>query len=108
MKSKTFTSFIVTFFAALAVPTQLAAQHTRYKLIDLGTLGGPTSQVNGTPPPMINNKGVVAGEADTSTPCSYLGGFVSPAFRWEDGVLTELGRCRAAVSVFPTLSIRRE
>jgi probable HAF family extracellular repeat protein len=39
---------------------------------------------------MINNRGVVAGEADTSTPCSR-GGFVSPAFRWENGVLTDLG-----------------
>jgi probable HAF family extracellular repeat protein len=83
--------FAMTLFGALAIPVRLAAQHTRYKLIDLGTFGGPTSQVNGGPPPMINNKGVVAGTADTSTPCSYLGGFVSPAFRWENGVLTDLG-----------------
>jgi probable HAF family extracellular repeat protein len=92
MKSRVLTCiFAMTLFGALAIPVRLAAQDTRYKLIDLGTLGGPTSQVNGSPPPMINNKGVVAGEADTSTPCSYLGGFVSPAFRWEDGVLTDLG-----------------
>jgi uncharacterized membrane protein len=92
MKSRALTCiFAMTLFGALAIPVRLAAQHTRYKLIDLGTLGGPTSQVNGSPPPMINNKGVVAGEADTSTPCSYLGGFVSPAFRWENGVLTDLG-----------------
>ena len=92
MKFRALTSiFAMTLFGALAIPVRLAAQDTRYKLIDLGTLGGPTSQVNGSPPPMINNKGVVAGEADTSTPCTYLGGFVSPAFTWENGVLTDLG-----------------
>ena len=81
----------MTLFAAMALPVPLAAQRGRYKLIDLGTLGGPNSQVNGGPPPMINNRGVVAGLAETSTPCSYLGGFVSPAFKWENGVLTDLG-----------------
>src|SRR5436309_10180746 len=82
---------VITLLAALALPVPLAAQHTRYKLIDIGTFGGPNSQVNGSPPPMINNRGVVAGLADTSESCSYLGGFVSPAFRWENGVLTDLG-----------------
>ena len=82
---------VITLLAALTLPVPLAAQHSRYKLIDIGTFGGPNSQVNGSPPPMINNRGVVAGLADTAEPCSYLGGFVSPAFRWEDGVLTNLG-----------------
>lgn len=101
MKSRRLRFTATILLAVLAIPAQLTAQeqqqpeqkkeHTRYKLIDLGTLGGPASQVNGSPPPMINNKGVVAGLADTSTPCSYLDGFVSPAFRWEDGVLTDLG-----------------
>jgi probable HAF family extracellular repeat protein len=82
----------VALVAALALPVSVAAQqHTSYKLIDLGTLGGPHSQVNGTPPPMINNRGVVAGLADTLETCGYLGGFVSPAFSWENGVLTNLG-----------------
>ena len=83
MKFRAFTCiFAMTLFGALVIPVRLAAQHTRYKLIDLGTLGGPTSQVNGSPPPMINDKGVVAGEADKSTPCSYLGGFVSGSCCW--------------------------
>ncbi|PYX68199.1 MAG: HAF repeat-containing protein [Acidobacteria bacterium] len=92
MKSRTWVfGIFVVLLATLALPGPLAAQHRRYELIDLGTLGGPNSLVNGTPPPMINNRGVVAGEADTATPCSYLGGFVSPAIRWENGVLTDLG-----------------
>lgn len=88
------------FIAACAMSQILAAQqiapggrtqHHKYKLIDLGTLGGPNSQVNGGPPPMINNRGVIAGEADTSQPCSYFDGVVSPAVSWDDGVITNLG-----------------
>jgi len=44
MKSKTLLCITaMTLLAALALPVQLAAQNTRYKLIDLGTLGGPSS-----------------------------------------------------------------
>ena len=92
MKSRALAYLTATIaIAVLAIPAQLAAQRTRYKLIDLGTFGGANSQVNGSPPPMINNRGVVAGLADSLAPCSYLGGRVSPVFTWEDGVLTDLG-----------------
>lgn len=88
-------------FVALAIPVSLAAQdnpsrdhkpmHRKYRLIDLGTFGGPNSQVNGGPPPMINNEGTVAGIADTSAPCPYFDALVSPAFKWQTGVLTNMG-----------------
>ena len=81
----------VSLFAALANPVQLAAQQTRYTLIDLGTLGGPNSATNGGPPSMINNGGVIAGMADTTAPCAYLGGVLSPAVKWEKGVPINLG-----------------
>jgi probable HAF family extracellular repeat protein len=92
MKSRTLMCITaMTLFAALAIPIEVSAQHTRYKLIDLGTLGGPNSATNGGPPSMINNRGVVAGMADTTAPCAYLGGVLSPAVKWEKGVPTNLG-----------------
>ena len=89
----------ITLFAALAVPVRLAAQHTRYKLIDIGTLGGPASFVSedADASRILNNQGMVAGGADTSEPDPYAPNcfepdcFVHHAFRWKDGVLTDLG-----------------
>jgi hypothetical protein len=100
----------------LAIPLRLAAQdnldhpnkHHRYKLVIIGTFGGPTSGVNGEiPPRMLSNQGVLAGCADTSTPDpnypnfnpfdpSVPGGrspdpFIFHTFQWKKGILTDLG-----------------
>jgi len=37
---------VIALFAALVTPTRLYAQHTRYRLIDIGTFGGPLSYFN--------------------------------------------------------------
>jgi hypothetical protein len=65
MKSKLSSHIAATtLFSALAIPVGLAAQeHLRYKLIDLGTLGGPQSFGAN-----INNRGMAVGFADTTTP----------------------------------------
>ena len=110
MKSRTLTCITtMTFFAALAAPFQLAAQEQqqdkqqpRYKLIDLGTLGGPNSgvpivfyEINGTAGARaISNQGTVTGTADASTPdplCYLDDCFYPNAFQWQNGVLTNLG-----------------
>src|ERR1700747_3655537 len=85
---------------ALLLPSASSAQeqrkeHHHYKLIDLGTLGGPQSYVNmpNSYAPVLNSRGTVAGWADTSTldpfpdfcfneenPC-----FLSHAFQWQNG-----------------------
>ena len=82
------------------VPLQLAAQHTRYRLIDLGTLGGPQSYVN-IPPvsyaKVLNNNGTVVGWADTSSPdpfpdfCFDEDCFLAHAFLAQSDLKVDLG-----------------
>jgi probable HAF family extracellular repeat protein len=113
MKSRTWMWMTVVYlFAALATPVGTAAQdnpsqdhkskHHQYKLIDMGTLGGPNSSVpivfnelNGTAGAQaISNQGIVTGTADTSTPdplCYFDDCFYPNAFQWQNGVLTNLG-----------------
>ena len=93
----------ISLLATLVLPVQLAAQHTRYKLIDIGTFGGPVSYIAGneTGHRQLNNRGIVAGTADISTPDPNAGNpdlclnpdcfFLSHAFLWQNGVLTDLG-----------------
>jgi len=77
------TAFVL--LAGLATPLLLSAQNTQYKLIDIGTLGGPSAYgpMIGPGSQLVNNSGTVAGTADTSD-LNFLG------LRWRDGVLTSL------------------
>jgi probable HAF family extracellular repeat protein len=78
-----------------------AAHYHHYKLIDLGTFGGPASYLtdpgNGRSVLVLNNQGMVAGRASTSTPdpnapnCLDVDCYLAHAFRWNDGVLGDLG-----------------
>jgi probable HAF family extracellular repeat protein len=70
MRSRTLTSITaMTLFVSLAIPSELAAQHTRYKLVVIGTLGGPQSFGDGGHGAAnINSKGMAAGVADTAIP----------------------------------------
>ena len=94
-----------TFFAAvLAMPTaaqENKAKHQKYQFFDMGTFGGPASYTllnqGGQGTTVLNNRGMVAGSADTPTPdpyaphCANPDCFVSHTFRWEDGALHDLG-----------------
>jgi probable HAF family extracellular repeat protein len=89
MKSRTLTLFPATvLFAALTFTVQPAAQeqqqqkaeHRRYKVIDLGTLGGTSSFATG-----INNKGWVVGTAN------LLGDKNRHDFLWIEGRKIDLG-----------------
>jgi probable HAF family extracellular repeat protein len=94
--------------AALAIPFQLPAQdrknyHHHYKLVDIGTLGGPTSILcvscfDGQffASSIVNQRGSAVGFADTpnSDPFPafcFFDCFVNHAFQWRNGALTDLG-----------------
>src|SRR5215471_12114724 len=87
-------------FAAFvtANPSHLHAQKIRYKLIDIPTLGGPAAAGNvdcAQCAQFISNPGVVVGGADTSIHDPNAPGcdscFLTHGFRWQDGILTDLG-----------------
>ena len=98
---------VITLLTALTMPLGLAAQdagaaanktqHHHYKLIDLGTFGGPASYFSNGFDGILNNRGTAAGWADTSTPdpypsfCFNPDCFVSHAFQSQNGVL-KIGR----------------
>ena len=96
-------SIAIALCATLAIPGQLAAQngddhrdrHHQYKLVDIGTFGGPDSYfIFGVG---LNSHGQAAGATATPTPdpfsplCIFFDCFVGHAFRWQDGVATDLG-----------------
>jgi probable HAF family extracellular repeat protein len=106
MKSrKSILIIVIALFALLALPVQLAAQHSRYRLIDLGTFGGPSSYLatsNGVTSPgmvnqVVNTRATAAGWADTSTVdpyapnCFNFDCFVSHASQWQKDTMTDLG-----------------
>jgi hypothetical protein len=99
MRSGRLTCTIAITLFALAVPARLASQEhqqnkqqPRYKLIDFGTFGGPSSYlqtdnwVNGATNQVVNNRGTVAGWGDTSTPDPYAPNCFQP--HAQDCVLT--------------------
>jgi probable HAF family extracellular repeat protein len=112
---------ILILLVTLAVPIGLAAQehtnkpvHHHYKLIDIGTFGGPQSyfdDLNLTDELLfntvfynfslvLNSRGILVGFADTLTPdpssdnsnfCYVLDCFVTHAYAWQNGHKTDLG-----------------
>ena len=101
MKSRTLIlSTAIALLAVLVLSLQAAAQHTRYKLIDIGTFGGPASYFTdpgiGGISKVLNNRGMLAGKAELPMPDSDNGNcppacFVTHVFRWDKGVLSDLG-----------------
>jgi probable HAF family extracellular repeat protein len=83
-------------------------KHHHYRLVDVGTFGGPASDLNtggdgGFSVNIVNNQAALAGWADTATPdpfpsyCFY-DCHVTHAFRWQNGGMTDLGALADGVS----------
>jgi probable HAF family extracellular repeat protein len=93
--------------AALTMTIQLPAQNNapgqnhqpRYKLIEVGTFGGPNSGPVEGPPSLrlLTNSGIAMGLADTSIPDPYYPNcivgecYVVHGFQWQGGRETDLG-----------------
>jgi probable HAF family extracellular repeat protein len=107
MKTRSCSSILITMLLAIAIPLSGAAaqKHHHYKLIDMGTFGGPASFIN--PPfntvPALNSHGTTVGGSATSSPttatsnggiCGGLDGLVPNifhAFKFQVGAATDLG-----------------
>jgi uncharacterized membrane protein len=89
--------------AALAISVRLAAQEnqdhhrrTHYRLIDVGTFGGPGSGLFEAQR-MFTKDGTLVGWADTAIPDPYAPNclnrdcLIEHGFRWKHGVMTDLG-----------------
>ena len=101
--------------AALALPfvsyaQEQKAEHHHYKLIDLGTFGGPGSTPTDGSQQILNNRGAVVGGADTPSLNPYPNCFnpfnapdcnVQHAFIWRDGALTDLETLPGGSASFP-------
>ncbi len=108
---------VVSLFAALAMPVCMTAQdnpsqdhkskHHQYKLIDLGTFGGPASIVPSFALASIDSQGSVIVEADTTVPdpyspnCFQSDCLVNHTGSWQDGLLTDLGTLPGVNSAIP-------
>jgi probable HAF family extracellular repeat protein len=84
-------------FRAASIRTNRPPQ---YKLIDVGTFGGPASYFTdpgiGGVSKVLNDQGMLAGKADLTTPDPSSGNcppvcFFTHVFRWDKGVLSDLG-----------------
>jgi hypothetical protein len=87
--------------AASAVPLRMDAQgknkeHHRYKVVDTGTLRGPTSSLGFEGERDINNRGTLVSLAETSipdpfSPNCFLGDcFLGHTVEWRNGLLMDL------------------
>lgn len=82
----------------------VAQTYHHYKLVDLGTLGGPMSLISGPGTHVLNNKGTIVAYADTAqanpNPGCFIsfnanagGGdcFVEQPIIWRNGIVNDLG-----------------
>lgn len=86
------------------------AKHHHYKLIDMGTLGGPTSFPPTPYALAVNSHGLAIAEAATPTPdpnspnCFQPDCLVNHAITWQNGLQTDLGTFPGGYGSYPSWS----
>jgi len=100
--------------SAQGTPAQSnTAKHHHYKLIDLGTLGGPQSVIFETATRALNQRGTVAYIADTANfdpnnpqnpiflyPDGYFDPYIQHVVQWRNGKQTDLGALPGGTSSY--------
>ena len=99
-----FTSAIAWTLLTLPVSAQTAeaqhgTKHSHYRVVDVGTFGGPTSGVNFNSR-IINSRGAVVGGADTSVLDPNCGCYVALGFKWQHGHTIPLGPLPGGANTF--------
>src|SRR5215468_12261326 len=95
MKLRSHLSVTGALLVALVLSVPAVGQQPRYRLIDLGTFGGPASYFANGFDGILNNHGTAVGFSNTSTPdplCFAAANcFATHAFRATNGHVTDLG-----------------
>jgi probable HAF family extracellular repeat protein len=105
-------AFCICAVAVLTIPRGIhghsdKGEHHHYRLVDVGTFGGPNSSyLIPAPKGIVNNSGVAVGGADTSTPdptSTMFNGdaYLSFGFTLQDGVVHKLDALPGFNSSFP-------
>jgi probable HAF family extracellular repeat protein len=94
--------FCICAIAALTIPKKIQGQaqtgkHHHYKLIDVGSFGGPGSGIENPSSPSLNQNGMLVGVSDTAAPDPFAPNYcfqdcyVELGFFLHNGVVTPLG-----------------
>lgn len=101
-RNRTVLALAVALFVMPTAPLRLVAQehnteHHHYKLIDMGTFGGPGGGIVNPSTSVINKRGALVGVSETSAAdpfapnCFFGDCHVAYGWLWQDGMLTNLG-----------------
>jgi probable HAF family extracellular repeat protein len=110
-------TFVVALLTTMATSTSLAApeeeaKHHHYKLIDMGTFGGPHGGISNPSTAALNRRGALVDNSDTAmtdpfSPNCFLDCYVDQSGVWQNGVLTPLSSLPGGESNFaPAINAR--
>jgi len=89
----------------LPLSAQEPPKHHHYKLIDVGTFGGPAGYISQPSSPALNNRGMLVGISDTAasdpfSPNCFLDCYLDQSWVLQNGVVTPLSPLPGGASTF--------